>query len=386
MRAATCKKMTNSHDTDFSTLKVHLLPDSLWNGLNSDTLPGLNGIRAIAVFLVIFYHFGIPLVSGGLGVLIFFVLSGFLITWLLLIEQERTNSVSIKNFYIRRTLRIFPAFYIYWLVIITYLLMKHRSIGWWQAVCSLLYVNNYYQALLGDPNTAFSHTWSLAVEEQFYLCWPFVFVKLSQNRRRMVHILVAVIGLLWVYRITSRFVFGVWQGYVYEAFEMRSDHLLIGCLLALSLRLGLWSRFWKFVCASSVPGALIIIGLVLCSFGDALVGVTFRDSVGFIVEPVLSAVLIACAVSGQGIWKLLDHRWMSFLGKLSYSIYLYQQLTIGFAKGLTAGQPVLIRLTFSVGLTVLVALGSHFFVERYFILLKRRYFGTPPSMGLIKAQ
>ena len=88
------------------------LPARLSTSLAKDHLPSLDGVRAVAVFLVVFLHAGLPL-PGTLGVLAFFVLSGFLITWLLLGEEERYGTVSLKQFYVRRSLRIFPAFYAY---------------------------------------------------------------------------------------------------------------------------------------------------------------------------------------------------------------------------------------------------------------------------------
>src|ERR1700678_807442 len=92
------------------------LPVPLHSGLSSGHIPSLDGLRAIAAFLVVFYHFGFDSCPAGLGVLAFFVLSGFLITWLLLKEEERSGSISLKLFYIRRSLRIFPAYYVYWLI------------------------------------------------------------------------------------------------------------------------------------------------------------------------------------------------------------------------------------------------------------------------------
>ncbi|HEY4660041.1 MAG TPA: acyltransferase family protein, partial [Terriglobales bacterium] len=91
-------------------------------------MPSLDGIRAVAVALVVFYHLGIPGVPGGMGVLMFFVLSGFLITWLLLKEEERFGHISLKLFYARRTLRIFPAFYVYWFLIIALWIISSRHI------------------------------------------------------------------------------------------------------------------------------------------------------------------------------------------------------------------------------------------------------------------
>src|SRR5919198_4263970 len=93
-------------------------PAALAQGLAQSHLPSLDGLRALAVFMVLLYHLQVPGVSGGAGVLIFFVLSGFLITWLLLKEEERFGKISLKLFYARRTLRIMPAFYVYWIVFV----------------------------------------------------------------------------------------------------------------------------------------------------------------------------------------------------------------------------------------------------------------------------
>jgi peptidoglycan/LPS O-acetylase OafA/YrhL len=357
------------------------LPMNLNLGLSQAELPGLNGIRAIAAFLVVFYHFGLPGVSGGLGVLIFFVLSGFLITWLLLAEQERTSTISLRKFYARRTLRIFPAFYAYWFLLITALLVSHKTIHWAQALCSFFYVNNYYQGIFGDPNTGLSHTWSLAVEEQFYLLWPVTFLALSRDRRRMAYTLVGMIGALWLYRFVMRFGFHVWQGYAYEAFDMRADHLLIGCLLAVSLRSGMFVRLWEFLCSHWLPGALTVLGLALCSYVEQRSPVSFRDAFSFTVAPLLSAFLIVSAIafSGRGFWRALDWNWMRYLGRISYSIYLYQQLTVGIANKFTAHYPLLVRLAAAVALTILAATGSYFIVERYFLSLKARFANSPAA-------
>src|SRR5688500_5551724 len=89
---------------------IDRLPENLREGLRMRQLPALDAIRAVAAFLVVFYHFWSPQIPGGLGVLAFFVLSGFLITWLLLIESEKFGGISLRLFYLRRSLRIFPAF------------------------------------------------------------------------------------------------------------------------------------------------------------------------------------------------------------------------------------------------------------------------------------
>ena len=130
---------------------ISLLPVQLESGLKESQLAGLDAMRAIAAFMVVFYHFGIPLVSGATGVLMFFVLSGFLITWLLLRENDESGMVSLRNFYMRRSLRIFPAFYCYAAFLFGVIVIRHVRIVWPQTLAALFYVTNYYQALNGDP-------------------------------------------------------------------------------------------------------------------------------------------------------------------------------------------------------------------------------------------
>src|SRR5256885_10455621 len=201
------------------------LPASLAAGLQKSHLASLDGIRAVAVSLVVLYHLNLPGVPGGMGVLIFFVLSGFLISWLLLKEEERFGHISLKLFYARRTLRIFPAFYVYWFLIIALWIISSRHIFRAQALSSFFYVSNYYQAIFGDPNTGLSHTWSLGVEEQFYLLWPICFILLKRNQNRLRFLLCATAGV-WIYRELLVFVFHDPQGYIYEAFDTRADHLM----------------------------------------------------------------------------------------------------------------------------------------------------------------
>ena len=118
------------------------------------------------------YHFGIDAVPGDLGVSAFFVLSGFLITWLLLKEYRDTGTISLRRFYTRRMLRIFPAYYVF--VAASFAIDTVRGDHWRPGLglSALLYVVNYYNAFQGHPATSIAHAWSLGIEEQFYLLWP----------------------------------------------------------------------------------------------------------------------------------------------------------------------------------------------------------------------
>jgi peptidoglycan/LPS O-acetylase OafA/YrhL len=350
---------------------LSLLPAKLRAGLASREIPTLNGLRAIAVLFVILSHAGLP-APGGFGVLIFFTLSGFLITWLLLSEHARTGAISLKNFYVRRSLRIFPAYYAYSTLVIGMLFATHKPINVPQAAASLLYVNNYYQAILGDPNTAFSHTWSLAVEEQFYLIWaPSIIVLLRY--RRILPALVSAIVTIWVYRL-ALVSLGVHQGYIYEAFDTRADHLLTGCLLAWLLFEQKWVRLFEFVCRPWVIGMIVVI-LAILNAAELRYEAIFRDTVAFMFEPGLVAMLIAGLINASGslAGRILETPIVSGIGRISYSMYLYQQIVIGPVEKALISQPVFLRALASVVVTIAIALCSYHLIEKPFLRLKSRF-------------
>ena len=351
------------------------LPPQLESGLNESQLAGLDAMRAIAALAVVFYHFGIPMISGGEGVLMFFVLSGFLITWLLLRENDEFGSVSLRKFYLRRSLRIFPAFYCYAAVLFGVLIIRHTRIVWPQALAALFYVSNYYQAINGDPNTGFSHTWSLSIEEQFYVLWPMTFLLLRRNYRRMSLVLVSAILAVWLYREVLIFVFQVHQGYIYEAFDTRADHLLIGCLLAVTLRARLWPQFWNWISVRSWMAAVVAALLAISSVAEWMYGPVYRDGLSFIINPLLAAIWITqlIALRGATLWRWTSWPAVRYLGRISYSIYLYQQLFVDVPKKLLPHLPVILQLAATVALIVLVASASHFFIERPFLRLKARF-------------
>lgn len=364
--------MTAGGNTPGRRRDIAALPGALRDGLAAPHLPGLDGLRMVAVFLVVFYHFGFEGSPGGHGVLAFFVLSGFLITWLLLKEEEQFGAVSLKLFYFRRALRIFPAFYCYWLLLTAYLLVSGKTIVWGQAASSFAYVGNYYQAIFGDPDTGYSHTWSLGIEEQFYLLWPACLIALGLRPRRIMA-LALFIGAVWVYRAALELGIGVNQGYIYEAFDTRADHLAMGCLLALLLRGGYFPRLWERLCTPAM--SLLTIGLLVVSVLLARsLGTGYRNVAGFAVDPILIAALIAqvIALSASPLWRWLNWRWVAYLGALSYSIYLWQQLVVGRVGAVFSAYPLPAQMAATVAAVVAVAAASHHLIERPFLRLKKR--------------
>ncbi len=333
----------------------------------------LDGLRAAAVSLVILYHSHLP-VNGGLGVLIFFVISGFLITWLLLKEHDKYGKISVRRFYLRRSLKIFPAFYVYAALMLLYTFVRHRHVLWSQVVASLFYFNNYYQAILGDPNTGFSHTWSLGVEEQFYLFWPVAFWIWKDRPFTLKRVLLTSILAIWVYRAVLQFGFHVHQGYFYAALDTRADHLLIGCLLAVVL----WTdrscnRLQRF-CAPWQLG-LTAFALFASAMLEARYGSGYRDSLGFMIDPVLVALLIIQLIACRDLRAIawLQSAPVRYLGTISYSLYLYQQLVLPIVEKALGSYPVAVRVLASCVAVIGVASASFYIIERPFLRLKHRF-------------
>ncbi len=156
----------------------------LSEAINQKYFPSLNGLRGISIIMVVVAHLHLSnnnyfniIFNGSLGVNIFFVLSGFLITTLCIREQKLTNDISLYNFYVRRILRIFPVAYLYLAVLFILNIVYHLSISRIQFLGSLLYVMNFSYFKINSFSWFTGHYWSLSVEEQFYIIFPFILKK-----------------------------------------------------------------------------------------------------------------------------------------------------------------------------------------------------------------
>ena len=335
-------------------------------------LPVLDGLRAVAVFTVITYHFGFGAVPGDLGVSAFFVLSGFLITWLLLKEHHREGDISIRRFYLRRVLRIFPAYYVFLLG--SFLVDHLRGQSWSSGLrwSGLLYLVNYYNALNGHPVTSISHAWSLGIEEQFYLLWPLALLLLLRQggRARASLLLAVIIGAVVAWRSYLFLSLHVGSAYVYNAFDTRFDNLAVGCLLALCAE-----RPW----VSGLSEKLAMNGLLPLGTAGVLllsrtaVSTSYHYTIGFTVDALLIAVLIVQLLQlyEHRLWRWLEHPVTRYLGVISYPLYLWHQWGLGLGHRLMAA-PVLVQFGTGVAACVAVASGSYYLVERPFLRLKDR--------------
>lgn len=331
----------------------------------STYLPGLDGLRAIAVIAVLLYHLSVPYSDGGLlGVGVFFTLSGYLITSILVRQWDRDGRIKFGQFWLRRFRRLLPAVIT---VLITVMMLTafldHGNLAkrGWEALSALFYYNNWYEIVAGDSYfdmfggpQPLSHMWSLAVEEQFYLVWPFVFTAITflWQRRKHSHgfaavtclVLAAISGAWMAYLVEP----GVDHTRVYEGTDTRALGLLIGASLAFVWKPGVAasnasgsdsgaqaSRSWR---ANAVARHLLdLVGLA----GLAVVifmMVRTDDNAMWLYQGGFAVLALATAAA---LLPLADeHSWMTrivglpplrWLGERSYGIYLWHMPVIAFA-------------------------------------------------------
>jgi len=308
----------------------------LAHALAQPRIAGLDFLRAIAVILVVVEH-GLytpaegpwrQVVSGmsSLGVEIFFVLSGFLITGLLLDEHDRRGSIDFFEFYKRRLSRLMPAFYLFIASVAAIAWLRGRTIDWAPFVASLLYVVNYYQGLTGAKENVVAHCWSLAVEEQFYLLWPIVLALLLARRLRLARTLVLLIAGVWIWRASLYLSGTASTSYLYRALETRADHLAVGCLLAVALRNAEWRRRIEAFCLRPLNALMVVAATALSARLDSAFP-AYKYVAGFAIEPCLIALLISSTVglaaTAGRISRILNSALLTHVGKVSYGIYLF---------------------------------------------------------------
>ena len=304
-----------------------------------------------------------------LGVVVFFVISGFLITRLMLSEQAKTGTVSLGLFYARRALRLFPASYAFiafvWLLWAIGLIHLHAA-DIWHAVT---YTVNYFP----DRSWQIGHLWSLSVEEQFYFIWPLAFV-LLKTPRRAGWAAAAVIASGPVARATAWLFLRHTPYYDLELFPMVADCLASGCLLAV-VSGWLEKKSWYLQLFRPVISVcLVALVLIINRFEGYTVVSVFGTSVINLSLAVLIHRSVYCFRDPFG--RLLNLKPIAFVGVLSYSLYLWQQLFLNRNSSAWIN-----AFPQNLALAVAAALGSYFLLEKPFLKLRTRLRGrqtAPP--------
>ena len=307
-------------------------------------LPSLDGLRAISIVLVMLSHLvkwkHVSLAAlqayGSLGVHVFFVLSGYLITQLLLWEHERTSTISLGNFYIRRAFRIFPAAFVFLAIVVG---LYWREMHWTHVAAAVFYIAN----MDVTRPWIFGHLWSLSIEEQFYLLWPFA---LKRWHAYKVPILLCVFVGTPMFRA---FLYAVKaHGPLVGSLPVYADQLAIGCLLAIfAQRL---PKIPRFVALAMTIAAVLLPWYPATSTGRSLFML-------FALRPLLHISIAGIVLHViQVPYRALNWGPVAWIGKISYSLYLWQELFCSNAN-LHYGY-------FLVLPTLVCACLSHYLIER----------------------
>jgi peptidoglycan/LPS O-acetylase OafA/YrhL len=348
---------------------------------NKVYLPGLNGLRAIAAISVLISHciqerhqFGLEKASGlpvgGFSVTAFFTLSGFLITYLLLLEKKSFQRIDIKDFYLRRIFRIWPLYYFYIFLALTlsfiFLGQLNENIKYiWLFIFfipNIAFNLNLYPQFLG-------HLWSIGVEEQFYLVWPQVFQKASNLKKKVIIFILLFLGLKLCMKLISVYINSKIPFSIISC--MRFDCMAIGALLAIIYESGL-----------TVKRPILLIAQVMfwvMFLGSFVSEMPFFSIYGDEVFSVLTAFFILGQLNKSDCLISLESSIFNFLGGISYGIYVYHVIVIFLLKLFFVnnfqtqfpGTAFLIILVLL--LTVILSFFSYRYFESYFLKIKNKF-------------
>jgi peptidoglycan/LPS O-acetylase OafA/YrhL len=339
--------------------------------------PSLDGIRALSILVVMVCHSGLTLIPGGvLGMSVFFVLSGFLITALLMQEWNRTGSISLKQFYYRRALRLLPALFALLFVCCLYGLIKSKdeAIAIYMSVAAtLFYVTNWISAFSHADLGPLAHTWSLSVEEQFYMLFPLVLSVLLWLKLKR---LWTVIFLLFVITASVVHTVMLWENghsirRVYYGFDARVDELLIGCLIGILASWNVLPKTDRAILISKIAAVVSVVSIIY-------LGLTIPEDHPFMNTGATTIVAMGLAViiinlistPVRVISDFLELQFLVWIGRISYGIYIWHY-PIFRQIGAINLHPAL-TFVIQVGMTFAVASLSYYFIEQPFLRLKNK--------------
>ena len=383
-------------------MKIHFFcPDFILKAQKHIYFKGLNGLRFFAAFAVIITH--IELIKaqmnfenlyknkiifelGGLGVIFFFVLSGFLITYILLMEKEQTGTIYIKKFYLRRILRIWPLYFL--IVALGFFVLPYfhfMELPYFVLFRTHLSLLNLILFLTMLPNLAFAiykplphigQTWSIGVEEQFYIVWPWV-VKKSKN---ILKTLVMLIGVLIIFKVVilsfvkaypSNFQLSVLKKFI-AMFKIES--MAIGGI-------GAWmvykKKYFQMILSNYfLTGAFAGVILLIYFTPDKL------QDASFLVYSILFLIIILNVSLSPTSYIKLENKIFVFLGRISYGLYMYHLIVIaafiGLLKyfGINVNNSIASQLIVYIsvtGFTILLSWLSYRYFESCFLKLKHKF-------------
>jgi len=352
---------------------------SLWSTRANSRNIALDGLRGVAILLVVASHVSAARIPAGgmVGVTLFFTLSGYLITGLLIREQSGTGNVAFRDFYIRRALRLLPA--ILFLLALTPLILwavRDPSLSPEiipASLITLFYLSNFFRAA-GDHLVVYGHTWSLSVEEQFYILWPAIFILIIIRRvppRAQFWTVASLAVLFAAWRASSTFTMPFERAYF--ALDTNAFGLLAGAALALKPP-GLSKRVAAWLSVLSV--------LALVAISIYPLEVESSDYYAFLIYagPVAATFALMAITGARHASMPLGSPPLIFFGRLSYGLYLWHEVILFTSPG---GHPIteFARVAAAAAAVVIAAI-SWVLVERPALLLKKRFERVRPETAI----
>jgi len=332
---------------------------------------GLDGLRAIAISTVFLGHAFSNVIANSVGVDMFFALSGFLITRGLVAQLESSGRIELRTFYIRRALRLFPALVVVVgtllvvAVALKVLIQRPLMPEIKASVTALTYVMNWSHAFRLWPPGWLGHTWSLSIEEQFYLLWPLILIATYKwggikGSLRCAGLLALLSVFLRLYLYHS----GATGDRIYNGFDTRADELLIGCALALAkpFSLSRWAaRLW-FVPVLAIAWVFFFVPwFALYTLSSTIIAAASA----WLILPLWAQSIPWMATA-------LEFRPIRYIGRISYGLYLWHWPTLAILRELHFARNGLKTIALTGTITLLCAAASFHFVERPILRLKTR--------------
>lgn len=324
-------------------------------GTASGKIPSLDGVRAVSFLIVFLAHAGLDhIIPGRLGVSIFFLLSGYLITTLLIREQAKTGCISLKLFYMRRALRIFPPMYAILGVTLLFLWSTHQLDGITRGgLCSqLFYYQNYY--FDGGIIPGLGPLWSLAVEEHFYLLFPPLMLLLLARLRSYESITQALLTLcgfvlLWRCCVVAFMPHGI--QWARDASDTRADSILFGCVLACLEQTPACERIFERKRLELYIAPVCLVTLLLTF---VVRNPVFRETLRYTLQGLAIGPLLYYVVRYPETWigRLLNTAVLSYIGLLSYSLYLIHAVVLLHLQRVISGEVASGALSLLIAITL----------------------------------
>lgn len=338
-------------------------------------IPSLDGIRALAILMVLLGHFSAgtpipmpygylwPMVgNGSLGVTIFFVISGFLITRLLMREREKTGRISLKDFYIRRAFRILPAFLTFIGFIVVLKLTGVLNVSVANIMSGVLFIMNYSSA---NNRWELAHLWSLSVEEQFYLVWPLMMILLG-NRRAM-HAGIIIIAVSPLVRLAQYAFFPSTRILIGIMGHTRLDSMMYGCVAALALDQIWFKQTYKRIVQWQLHWILPLFVSCIAPYTLNRLGGAYALPVGHSLESFAWAIAMLWLIQHphSRVGRIFNAGFVTWIGVLSYSLYLWH-------PPFFAPEPMAWPATFwyNIPIVIALAMASYYLIEQPFLRLR----------------